>query len=186
MKEVWKDVKGYEGLYQVSNFGRIKSMPKSNRLRTIIMKPKNRKDGYLTVALFSGNKYNHLYVHRIVAEAFILNECGGKEINHIDGNKKNNNVCNLEWVTRKQNLEHAVKNGLRDPAPMKGKTGEKCKTSKYISQYDLSGNLIKNWIGIAEAARHLKCNACSISACLTNRTKTCKGFVWKYTVDKSS
>lgn len=109
--EIWKDIKGYEGLYQVSNLGRIKSFSKRKEL---IRKPtKNKKrNGYLEISLFKNNKEKRFKVHRLVAEAFIPNPENKEEVNHIDGNKSNNNKNNLEWVTDKENKEHAWKNGL--------------------------------------------------------------------------
>lgn len=94
------------GLYEVSNFGNIRSLKNS-----IILKP-YIKNGYLAVNLFGGVQ-KHFYVHRLVAEAFIPNPKHYKEVNHIDCNKSNNNVSNLEWCNRKQNLQHSYDNGLK-------------------------------------------------------------------------
>ena len=126
-EEVWHDIEGYEGMYQVSNLGRIKSLERKTYnpsifgedcYRTVpekIRKP-NIMHGYHCVALVMNGKSKVYRIHRLVAEAFI-----GKaptsihQINHKDGNKSNNNVDNLEWVTPKENTQHAIKTGLMKP-----------------------------------------------------------------------
>ncbi len=102
MEEIWRDIQGYEGLYQVSNFGRVKSL-KTNR----ILKGSQINSGYLEVVLCKNKIHKHLLVHRLVAQAFIENSNNKKEVNHIDGDKQNNNVINLEWVTRSENELHS-------------------------------------------------------------------------------
>ena len=121
MQEIWKDVKGYEGLYQVSNLGRIKSISYFNRAnkktypRNKILKPLINDKGYLRVDLRKNNKSKKVRIHRIAAEHFIPNPYHFSEVNHIDGNKQNNCVNNLEWCTHSQNMKHAVKLGLVIP-----------------------------------------------------------------------
>ena len=118
--ETWKPVKGYEGHYEVSSFGRVKSlarMRKSARggfapLRERIMKLKTSKAGYFVVHLMDHGKMTWPSVHRLVAEAFIPNSENKPTVNHIDANKKNNNVCNLEWATQSEQMVHAVDNNL--------------------------------------------------------------------------
>lgn len=119
-KEVWKDVIGYEGLYEVSSLGRVRSLDKlvngnnSKVLRKgIILKPQEKKYGYLAVNLYKYRKMKSLTVHRLVAKAFIENLDNKPEVNHIDGNKKNNSIYNLEWVTSSENQKHAFEKGLQ-------------------------------------------------------------------------
>lgn len=100
--EEWKDIEGYEGLYQVSNLGRVYSC-KSDR----ILKPSG--DKYLHVALCTNNKPKTTLLHRLVAEAFISNPENKPQVNHIDGDKMNNMVDNLEWTTAQENINHAYK-----------------------------------------------------------------------------
>ena len=118
MEEIWKDIKDYEGRYAVSNLGRIKSYPKKGHgHNSIILKSKLTKDGYYETALLSKgkgkNQYKYIRTHRIVAQAFIPNPENKPEINHKDGNKLNNNVDNLEWVTSSENQLHAYRTGLQ-------------------------------------------------------------------------
>ena len=117
--EVWKDIEGYEGLYQVSNFGNIKSLPRirHNGKGTYIQKEKLLKQtftstGYKKVELCKDGKRKGFKVHRLVAIAFIPNPDNKPEVNHIDGNKINNNIDNLEWVTSSENTIHAYETGL--------------------------------------------------------------------------
>ena len=119
MEEVWKDIKGYEGLYQVSNYGRIKSLDRiikdshrSYNKNDKILKLSFNFQKYLMVNLSKYGVKKSYRVNRLVAEAFIPNPLNKSQVNHIDGNKINNNVENLEWVTPSENMQHAYKNGL--------------------------------------------------------------------------
>ena len=113
--EEWKDVEGYEGKYQVSNLGKIKSLIFSNRQATFeqekILKPQKNRN-YLQVSLSKNNKIKIINIHRLVAKAFIPNPNNFPQVNHKDGNKMNNNANNLEWCTCSQNIQHAYNNGL--------------------------------------------------------------------------
>ena len=118
--EIWKDVVGYEGLYQVSNLGRVKSVDryKDNHGTKQLVKEKiktTRKDkqGYLLLDLYKNNKKKTVRVHRLVAMAFIPNPQNKETVNHIDGNKENNTVENLEWATQKEQNEHIYATGLK-------------------------------------------------------------------------
>lgn len=124
MKEIWKDIKDYEGLYQVSNLGKIKSLERiveydtppykhtvKEKLRSLSIK----NNGYLFVSLYKDNKGKNFHIHRLVAEAFIDNIKNKATVNHIDSDKTNNNVSNLEWATQSENNKHAYKVGARKP-----------------------------------------------------------------------
>lgn len=121
MIEEWRDIQGYEGLYQVSNLGRVKSLERKvkggwNNTRTVgerILKPCVNVEGYPKVSLCKEGAIRRFPIHRIVAQAFIPNPDGKPEINHIDGCKENNSVSNLEWVTRSENELHAWRTGLK-------------------------------------------------------------------------
>ena len=111
LTETWKDIKGWEGQYKVSNVGKVQSLKKSGRLR----KPSLTDDGYLVLDLYGKNKREKVLVHRLVATAFLSGgkDLTGLEVNHIDGNKLNNSVENLEWVSPSQNCQHAWNTGLQ-------------------------------------------------------------------------
>lgn len=113
MKEIWKDIKRFEGIYQVSNLGRVKSLygwnGKEYYKRELILKPYINGRNYLTVCLSNFKtkaKSKHAYIHRLVAEAFIPNPLNLKQINHLDFDKTNNCITNLEWCTQQENLNH--------------------------------------------------------------------------------
>lgn len=103
--EIWKDIKGYEGLYQASNLGRVKSFH-TNFNSKGYLKPRLSKDGYYSVTLYKNGKSKQFKVHRLVAEAFVPNSDNLPQVNHKDENKLNNNVDNLEWCTAKYNINY--------------------------------------------------------------------------------
>jgi hypothetical protein len=180
MQEIWIDIKDYEGLYQISNYGNIKAYPNSHtHLKEIMLKPTINSSGYLKVELYKNHSSKVFYVHRLVALSFISNPENKPQVNHIDGNKTNNKCDNLEWVTISENQKHAINKGLRKPSPMIGKIGKLNHNSKKIIQYDLQGNYIRRFDGIAEAARYINGSASAISANLNGRTKSSYGYIWK-------
>lgn len=130
-KEIWKEVSGWEGLYAVSNLGRIKSLRTKGRG---IVKPNHilsqrlNRQGYPYVNLARSGKYKTVYVHRLVGIAFVENKNNYQFLNHMDGNKSNNNASNLEWVTAQENILHARETGLNTFIP--NKRGEESAVSK--------------------------------------------------------
>lgn len=181
MKEIWRDIKDYEGLYQVSNTGKIKSLDR--KVWNYIKKGKIIKThivvDYEYVVLYKNKTQKNYRVHRLVANAFILNPNNYKEVNHIDGNKLNNNVSNLEWCSRSQNLKHAYKNNLRKPLN-KGLFYNKNYNSKSVIQYDKNKKIIKKWDCIKRASDELKINEGDIVSCCKNKLKTAGGYIWEY------
>lgn len=181
MEEIWKDVVGFEGRYQVSNMGNVKSLRYGGRGGEKNMKPTLHHTGYKIVGLGSAKK---IYgVHVLVAKAFVEKPNGKDFVNHIDGNKQNNCADNLEWVTARENIQHAIKVGLRDPHNVPKRYGDDNHASKPVYQFDICGNLIKIWGGHSEAARGVGCTSCSISHVVDKPGKTMKGFVWLSSAD---
>src|SRR5699024_3977580 len=105
MKEIWKDIEGYEGIYQVSNLGRVKRVTTGR-----ILKSGKNRGGYLYINLCKQGVVSNKIIHRLVEQAFIPNPENKSDINHIDEDKTNNTVTNLEWTTRKENLNHGTHN----------------------------------------------------------------------------
>ena len=161
MEEIWKDKKDYEGHYQVSNCGRVKSI-KFGKER--ILKPVPNSFGYLFVNLCKDGKVKAFTVHRLVAEAFIDNPNNYKEVNHKDENKTNNIVTNLEWCDRKYNCNYGTRT-------------EKC--SKPVLQYTLDGEFVREWESTAECGRN-GFNQGAVNACCLGKLKKYKNFMWKY------
>lgn len=182
MSEIWKDIEGYEGLYQVSNLGRVKSLERvvnssKGRTRKVserILKYGLKGNGYLIVSLSRGCVTRCIYVHRLVAQAFLHRKMDATEVNHKNGNKKHNEVSNLEWVTRRENMEHSFSKGLH-PRPR-----------KVVHMSSIDGCLIRTFPSTVEAARYLGkyqggiCNACN------GRQKTAYGYKWKYASEGES
>lgn len=192
MKEIWKDIKEYEGLYQVSNLGKIKSLGRTierigvkgtkfykNYPEKLLKQTKNKK-GYLTVILSKNNKNKIIRVHRIVAQTFLDLKKNGKEVNHKDGNKENNCISNLEWITHQENIIHAYKNRLKKGS-MLGKFGKEHNSSMQILQIDKNTNkIIRTFYGCNEAERETNINRTSINKCCNKKRKTAGGYIWKY------
>lgn len=175
MKEIWKDVAGYEGRYKVSNKGRVKSLISGK-----ILKNQSDKYGYQYVKLSNGKRgsYKHMSIHRLVALAFIPNPENKPEVNHKDGNKRNNYVDNLEWVTPKENVEHAYRNNLRNNDTL---IANGMKNAKEIYQIDKDGNILNVWKSAKEASRVLGFDQTAIlRCCKLEKYKTYKGYKWRF------
>lgn len=169
MQEIWKDIKGYESLYQVSNTGKVKSVK-----RDIILSPSANHKGYLHVGLCNNGIHKTIRIHRLVAEAFIPNPENKEQVNHINGIKTDNNVNNLEWCTNGENQKHAF--SLR----LQTNVGNNNPRARKINQYDLRGNFIKSWNSIYDIERILNFSRSSIWRCCTNKYKQSHGYVWRY------
>lgn len=169
--EIWKDVVGYEGHYQVSNLGRIRSLffNKSARDDPYIMNPHIQKNGYVYVRLYKNKSYRSVRLHRIVATAFIPNPNNYPIINHIDEDKANNMVENLEWCTHKYNSNY----GNRIEKTISPQR-------KPIGKYDLNGNLIKVYRGVNEAARVENLSAGNICMTCKGKRLMAGGYEWRY------
>lgn len=162
---IWKDIEGTTN-YEISSNGNVR-----NKTTKKILKGRKSKSGYLQVSIkFDGEeKFKNKYIHRLVAEAFIENKYNKKEVNHKDGNKLNNNLDNLEWVTSSENQKHRHSIGIN-------------KTSnRRIGKFNLNGQLIKEYSSIIEAAEEENNGIrVSIDNVLQGKRFTLKGYVWKY------
>lgn len=187
MKPIWKDVVGYEDSYQVSNKGDVRSKQRqvSNHTGVVTLKPKKLKQafnhkGYAVVYLSKDGEDKGVFVHRLVAKAFIPNPENKPQVNHIDGDKVNNCVENLEWCTNQENQIHAYKTGLNY---VTGRAGRK---KKPVVQIDLKTNkVIAEYISVAEAARQNNVSQGTLGGCCRNDygRKTLKGYKWKFKED---
>lgn len=166
LNEIWKDIPDFEGKYQASNFGRIKSLYYGKEK---ILKPSKNKCGYLIVFLYKNGIKKTCKVHRLVWMAFNGEIPEGYEINHINEDKTDNRLENLSLMSHKDNINW----GTRTERMAKSK-------SKSVFQYDLNGNLIKEFPSTIEVERQLGFSQGNISLCCTGKYKTCGGFIWKF------
>lgn len=180
MEEIWKDIEGYEGCYQISTMGRIKSIDryvprKNGKLQHVygrIMIPFDNGRGYKQVYLSKNGISKVHYVHRLVAVHFIENPNNFLEINHKDEDKANNCVDNLEWCTHKYNVNYGTAS-IRTAI----------KQSKKVYQYDMEGNLLEIFPSCISVQRKLGYKQGTISSCCLGVIKSHKGFIFKYEND---
>lgn len=171
IEEEWRDIAGYEGLYQVSNLGRVKSLNYMHTGNEKIRKTKKNK-GYLQVSLWKNGKAHHTYVHRLVAETFIPNIKNLPQVNHIDENKENNRVDNLEWCDQKYNLNY----GTRIERILEHRTGP------HKSKPVLCIETGVVYHSAMEASRQTGASQGNINSCCNGRYgyKTAGGYHWRY------
>lgn len=167
MQEVWKDIPDYEGLYQVSNLGRVKSLQRKNQEQ--LKTQRINKQGYLMTQLWKNNICRTKRTNRLVAQAFIPNPNNLPQVNHKDENKLNNCVSNLEWCTDEYNKNYGTRNIRIGKAK-----------SKKVKQFDLKGNYIKTWDSVKQAQKKLKLFHIYDVCNKKHRYKTCGGYIWKY------
>ena len=172
MQEIWKDIEGYDGKYQVSNYGNVKSLNYNNTCKERLLKPMLKNRGYLCVSLYKPLKI--FSIHRLVANAFIPNPDNLPCVNHKDEDKTNNHVGNLEQCTNKYNQNYGTcrerirKSLLNYP-----------KTSKKVYQYTLDGEFVKEWKSTKECARN-GFDQRAIVKCCKGKRKTHRGYIWSY------
>ena len=176
-KEIWRDIDGYEGLYEVSDQGRVKSLEKKVKhwrggeriQKERILKPATAYNGYLLVPLYAGGKRKMFFVHRLVCQAFHENPENKLEVNHINEIKTDNRAVNLEWSTRRENVNY----GSRNERAAKTK-------SKPVGQWTKEGELVKIWPSTIEVQKQTGFSQGSISKVANGKRKQAYGFIWKY------
>ena len=177
MKEIWKDIPNYEGYYQISNLGNIKSLKRKvkqfNGYQIIekeiderMLKTSKQNNGYILVRLSKNGKAKTYSVHRLVIRTFIGESC--LQVDHKNGKKSNNELNNLEYVTSFENMRRAFRNNL-----VTLKKNE-------INQYDLNGNFIKTWYNAGFIERELNLDHSNIIKCCKGKRNNCGGYIWKY------
>ena len=172
MKEIWRPIENFEGLYEVSNLGRVKSLARKSwngykmiETKEVITYGSKHTTGYMTKVLYKDNKHYNKSVHRLVAEAFIPNPTNKKQVNHIDEDKHNNCVDNLEWVTPRENNMHGTR-----IERITNKRGFKV----------ICVETGKEYMSVRECAREMNLNQSAIRKQLLGLQRTHKGFTFKY------
>jgi len=181
MGETWKDVRDYEGIYQVSNTGKVKrigeyrnqsgSTWRSERL----LKPSPKDNKYMIVGLSKEGKVKNKYVHRLVAEAFVSNSKNKPTVNHKDGDRNNNHFSNLEWATYTENNIHSI--------DVLGRNTKNSSDSKTVLQFDKNGKFIKEYPSMREAERQTGISGIDKVCARVKYRKTAGGYVWRYKED---
>lgn len=182
MREEYRDIKGYEGKYQISNKGNVKSLERTVKsgkgyrvTKEIILKPKKNISGYLYVGLWKDGKVKRHLIHRLVAEAFLENTNNLPEVNHISEDKENNCVENLEWVSHEYNVNY----GTRNRRIAEANTNHP-KMSKPVIAISKESGLILEYPSTHEASRQTRTAQQSIVECCKGRLKSSGGYYWMY------
>lgn len=204
--EEWRDIEGYEGYYQISNMGNVRSLNYGRTGKTQVLQPHKNIYGYFQVTLFKNGKKNYYKVHRLVAQAFLENPNNLPQVNHINENKADNRICNLEFCTAKYNVNYGTRNLRAGEAhkgilhseeakkkmseahkgipigPMPEKTKRKISETNSIpvAQYTRDGKLITIYYGAQQAKRETGISQGNISECCKGNRKTAGGYIWKY------
>jgi hypothetical protein len=180
--EIWKDVVGYEGLYEVSNFGNIYS-----HINKKILKNSKNDKGRYSVELFKNGKSKRLLVHRLVMIAFVPNPDNFPQVNHMDENPSNNMLNNLEWCTPKYNMNygevaktrHSKIDYSTEERKALARINGKC-ANVPVLQKNKKGEILMKFDSIKDATKHLKVNQSHIVECCKGQRKTSHGFMWEY------
>lgn len=181
MQEIWRDIKGYEGFYQVSNLGNVLSLNYGNRGYAKQLTPKCNNSGRLWVELIVNKKRKPMLIHRLVAMAFIPNPNNHPQINHIDENPKNNRVENLEWCTQEYNIRsYCERHPVRYRPPRRSTDKYKNRLSLTVEQYTKNGEFVRSWDNSVQVKNETGWSDWSISECCRGNRKSAYGFIWRY------
>lgn len=180
-KEIWKPIKGFEGRYEVSNMGRVMSLCYKNTNQKKVMSPSPNLQGYFNLALRKNGKLKRVLVNRLVAETFIPNPENKPQVNHINGCHQDNRVENLEWVTAKENMQHAF-HVLKRKAntPQLGRFGILDPASKSVRMMSKDGKELRVFGCIRDAEREMNIRSANITASCRGKRPSAGGFKWEY------
>lgn len=183
MEEIWKPINGYEGLYEVSNMGRVKSLPKTVEqyygykiTNERMLKQSPDRKGYMMAWLYKNKKRKTMKVYRLVANAFIPNPESKPQIDHINAINTDNRACNLRWCTGKENFHNPISYRRNSES----KFGRKNHNAKSVVQLSLDGIPIRIWDCINDVKRELGFHHSHISQCCSGKRNVAYGFIWKY------
>lgn len=169
MAELWKDIVGYEGKYQVSNLGRVRRLPYEK-----VLKPQKRKHGYLSVWLYLNDNKKQVSIHRLVAEAFCVKRDGANEVNHLNENKQDNRAENLEWCNRSENCSYGE---LLRQKRLKRRNNER---STPVRQLTMDGTIVAEFPSMHEARRQTGFGEANIHRAVHGVYKHAYGYKWEY------
>lgn len=175
MIEIWRDIDGYEGLYQVSNTGKVRSLNYKRTGHYKILKTTKNHKGYLSVGLYRNNKKESVLVHRLVCKTFIPNPENKPHIDHINTIRDDNRIENLRWVTPKENSSNPI-----TKKRINKRFGSNNPAAKAVVQLDLNDRVIYYWDTAKNANLKTKIHRGHISSCCKGLLKTSGGYKWKY------
>lgn len=194
--ETWKSIAGYEGLYEVSNRGQVRSVVRTSKrngnttktVQSTVLRIQQQSNGYLKVSLCKDGKARDFRVHRLVASAFIPNPDNLPEVNHLNEDKSDNRVENLCWSSHRDNIMHgtqlkrgvANRNQRGELNGMFGRKGALSPVAKRVIQSDSNGKVVAEYSSIREAAKAIGRTPGSITNAIVGRTSNCAGYTWKY------
>ena len=173
MTEIWKPIKGYEGRYEVSNLGNVRSLNWRKSGLAKKLTPAIDRYGYLQVCLSKNGKQFNGKVHRLVADAFLPTNRNDLQVNHKDEDKTNNRASNLEWMTPAQNVNHGTRNTRMSAAKING-------NAKAVKQLDLDGKIVRVWPSMSEVRRVFRYDTGLLSLCCRGIKHTAYGYRWEY------
>ena len=179
--EIWKPISGYEGFYEVSNLGRIRSLERivecsdgrKRKIKDRTLKGSSYSGGYSGVTLHKDGCAKFVNIHRIVAEAFVPNPLEKEEVNHKDENPSNNHASNLEWVTCKENINYGTRTERARKAIVEAQ-------GRAVRQLSIDGELVAEYESLSAACNATGTHVSNITKCAKGVYKTAGGYIWKY------